>query len=103
MIKENNTPAQALTMVMMPREEFDGIVAKLDRLEQLISDRNSQDRASEWIESEEARKILNISPKTWQTYRDEGRIPFAQHGRKIYVLRKDLDDFLNSCRITRRR
>lgn len=100
----NKTPisTQGLTMVMMPREEFDGIVAKLDRLEQLISDRNSQDRANEWIESEEARKILGISPKTWQTYRDQRRIPFSKHGRKIYVRRQDLDDFLTSCRVSPR-
>lgn len=95
-------PQQPITMVMMPQEQFDDIVAKLDRLEQLISDRNAEDRDHEWIESEVARKILKVSPKTWQTYRDQGLIPFSQHGRKIYVLRKDLDNFLNSCRITRK-
>lgn len=89
-------------MVMVPSEDWNGLVEKIDRLEQMIADRNSEDRANEWIESEEARRILNISPKTWQTYRDEGRIPFSQHGRKIYVQRRDIDQFLNSGRRGRR-
>lgn len=89
-------------MVMVPSEDWNGLVEKIDRLEQLLSERNSEDRSNEWIESEEARRILNISPRTWQTYRDEGRIPFSQHGRKIYVRRGDIDNFLTASRITRR-
>lgn len=56
----------------------------------------------EWLTSEEARKILGVSPKTWQNYRDRGIIPFSQTGRKIYVLRSDLDDYLKSHRISRK-
>lgn len=56
----------------------------------------------EWLTSEEARKILGVSPKTWQNYRDRGIIPFSQTGRKIYVLRSDLDNYLKSHRISRK-
>ena len=56
----------------------------------------------EWLTSEEARKILGGSPKTWQNYRDRGIIPFSQTGRKIYVLRSDLDNYLKSHRISRK-
>ena len=56
----------------------------------------------EWLTSEEARKILGVSPKTWQNYRDRGIIPFSQTGRKIYVLRSDLNNYLKSHRISRK-
>ena len=56
--------------------------------------RNANDANCEWIESEAARKLLGISPKTWQNYRDQRLIPFSQIGRKIYVNRADLDTFL---------
>lgn len=58
--------------------------------------------SDEWLSSEDARKILGVSPKTWQNYRDKGVIPFSQTGRKIYVLRSDIDNFLKSHRISRR-
>jgi excisionase family DNA binding protein len=38
--------------------------------------------------------MLGVSAKTWQTYRDERRIPFSQFGRKIYVKRADLEAFM---------
>ncbi len=40
--------------------------------------------------------MLGISPKTWQNYRDQRVIPFSQIGRKIYVCRADLEDFMRS-------
>lgn len=69
----------------------------------LIARRNAEDANSEWIESEDARKILGVSPKTWQNYRDKRIIPFSQIGRKIYVNRADLDAFLRSHRIGARK
>ena len=65
----------------------------------LIARRNADDINSECIESEDARKILGVSPKTWQNYRDKRIIPFSQIGRKIYVNRADLDTFLRNHRI----
>ena len=39
----------------------------------------------EYLSSEEARKFLGVSKRTWQTYRDQHRVPFSQYGRKINV------------------
>ena len=63
---------------------------------------SSKAKDDEWLSSEQARQILGVSPKTWQNYRDRGIIPFSQTGRKIYVLRSDLDNYLKSHRIARR-
>lgn len=56
----------------------------------------------EWLNSKEVRKRLAVSAKTWQTYRDERRIPFSQFGRKIYVKKGDLDAFMEKNRINSR-
>lgn len=55
------------------------------------------------IESEAARKLPGISPKTWQNYRDQRLFPFSQIGRKIYVNRADLEAFLRKHRISQRK
>lgn len=86
----------ATTMVVIPQEEWLNLHEKLDRLAELVSNRNADERDAEWIDSEKARKMLNVSPKTWQTYRDQRVIPFSQIGRKIYVKRGDLQEFMRS-------
>ena len=88
-----------ITMVMIPQEEWQLLNDKLDRLAEMIENRNATDRDAEWLESEAARKLLGVSPKTWQNYRDQRVIPFSQIGRKIYVNRADLNAFLRCHRI----
>ena len=92
-------PAPSMTMIMVPEEEWRTLHDTLEQIIDLITRRNADDSGSEWIESEDARKILGVSPKTWQNYRDKRIIPFSQIGRKIYVNRADLNAFLRKHRI----
>ena len=90
-----------MTMVVLPQETLDEI---MDVVRRAADNQGAKSAAKddEWLTSEEARKILGVSPKTWQNYRDRGIIPFSQTGRKIYVLRSELDDYLKSHRISRK-
>lgn len=94
---QNITPSTLLFVV--PEEEWRNLHNTLEQIINLITRRNADDSSSEWIESEAARKLLGVSPKTWQNYRDQRLIPFSQIGRKIYVNRTDLDAFLRKHRI----
>lgn len=92
---------QAVTMVVLPQDALDEMMAVVRQ----AADNQKEASATpsdEWLSSEEARKILGVSPKTWQNYRDRGIIPFSQTGRKIYVLRSDINNYLKSHRINRR-
>lgn len=90
-----------MTMVVLPQETLDEI---MDVVRRAADNQGAKSAAKddEWLTSEEARKILGVSPKTWQNYRGRGIIPFSQTGRKIYVLRSDLDNYLKSHRISRK-
>lgn len=92
----NSNQPVATTMVLLPQEEWLNLHEKLDNLAELVTNRNALDKNSEWIESDKARKMLGISPKTWQNYRDQRVIPFSQIGRKIYVNRGDIESFMRS-------
>lgn len=94
---QNINPSTLLFVV--PEEEWRNLHDTLEQIIDLITRRNANDANCEWIESEAARKLLGISPKTWQNYRDQRLIPFSQIGRKIYVNRTDLDAFLRSYRV----
>lgn len=101
MAKLNSCTLQsAMTMVVLPQEKLDEIMEVVHRAADIQGATSKP--ADEWLTSEEARKILGVSSKTWQNYRDQGVIPFSQTGRKIYVLRSDIDNYLKSHRINRR-
>ena len=82
--------------ILIPQSWFDEIKERLSNIENLIIQRNKAESNDEWIESGEAKKMLGVSQKTWQTYRDNRVIPFSQFGRKIYVKKADLEAFMQS-------
>ena len=86
-------------MLLILQEEWQSLHEKLDRLTDIVEKTQISSSNCDWLESEEARKILGISPKTWQNYRDQRLIPFSQIGRKIYVNQADIDNFLLRHRI----
>lgn len=91
-----NLPNQPINFVMLPAEVWEQMLEKQNRLEDLVMNRNREDVLAEWVESEEARQMLGVCPRTWQNLRDNRTIPFSQFGRKIWVRRSDLEWFMKS-------
>jgi hypothetical protein len=51
----------------------------------------TQQPAKKWLKSWEVRKLLNLSPGTLQTLRDNGTIPFSKIGGIFYYDPSDID------------
>ena len=83
-----------MAMVVLPQSVWEGMKADIQDMKELLTKKSTEEAGNEWIESIEARKILGVSPKTWQTYRDRRIIPFVQIGRKILVKKSDLEAFM---------
>ena len=83
-------------MAVVPQSFIDNVEQKLETLEKILRDKNEKEINSQWIESVKIPKILGVSQKTWQTYRDKRLIPFSQIGSKIFVKRADLEKFMES-------
>lgn len=96
----NTQAAESLAMVVLPKSVWEELTSEIKSLKNILQKKGEEEVNNQWIESSEARKMLGVSPKTWQTYRDERRIPFSQFGRKIYVKRADLNAFMESHYIT---
>ncbi len=86
----------AVSMVVLPQKALEEFSNNFAELKQLIQGQALEKAKSQWIESEEARKILGLSPKTWQTYRDNRLLPFSQFGRKIFVKLADIEAFFEA-------
>lgn len=84
------------TYILVPREEWETIKMRTEETNQMIRLLVEGQQSNYWLTSEEARKLLGVSNKTWQEYRNRRYFPFAQIGRKIYVKRSDLEIFMEN-------
>lgn len=85
-----------MDLALVPQDFLDKMEAVMNELKAILKEKNEEEINSQWIESVKIPKILGISQKTWQTYRDKRIIPFAQIGAKIFVKRADLEEFMQS-------
>lgn len=95
-MERNIMAQQPTTMVMLPQTEWEGMKSDLQELKELVRQKTTDEINGQWLDSADARKLLGVSQKTWQTYRDRRIIPFTQVGRKIYVKRGDLQKFMQA-------
>jgi transcriptional regulator of NAD metabolism len=49
---------------------------------------------SEWLDNQDVCLLLNISPRTLQTLRDNGTLAYSQISHKIYYKPKDVEKII---------
>jgi excisionase family DNA binding protein len=91
---QSKTNPEALYLVSS--KDIDTIKGQLTQIQSQIRPLIEQDFSSQFIESKKVPKLLGISLKTWQNYRDKGELPFIQFGSKIWVKRSDLENFMEA-------
>lgn len=70
------------------------ILNKQNLISEKIDELKTGELAFNWVDIPGACKLLKVSPRTLQTYRDESLIGFSQIGSKIYFKLSDLEDFM---------
>lgn len=78
------------TFVSIPVEEWQRMVDILENIEQKLTPQ-TQD---EWIGTDEACEMLHITPNTWRSYRTRYNIKTTQMGRKVLVLKSEINKIL---------
>lgn len=48
----------------------------------------------DWLDGQDVMLALHISPRTLQTLRSNGTLPFSRIGSKLYYLRRDIEQLL---------
>ena len=56
---------------------------------------DNQDK-EQWLGNEEVCALLQISPRSLQSYRDNGMLSFSQIGRKCYYRLSDVEQLINN-------
>ncbi len=69
-----------------------------DRIENLVKRLENHctnyGMANRWLDNQEVMRLLKISPRSLQSYRDQGILPFTRLGGKIYYKASGVEDLL---------
>lgn len=71
------------------KQRFENFVGRVDAL--CVPLRRKRDK---WLDNCETCRLLNVSARTMQTYRDTGKLPYSQINNKIYYKASDVETFL---------
>lgn len=85
------------TMILIEEERFNELLLKVEKIEKFLGSQiETSEPKSGWVTNELACKLLNVTPRTMQNYRDNGIISFSKVGSKIYYKQSDLNSHLDS-------
>lgn len=94
----NNKKKDNMEIVSIERKTFEAMVAKFDRFVsrmEAICQRHGEKTMSEWMDNQDVCRMLNISPRTLQTLRDNGTLPYSQINHKTYYRPEDVKRILS--------
>ncbi|MFR1272985.1 MAG: helix-turn-helix domain-containing protein [Parabacteroides merdae] len=83
-----------MEIVSIERKTFEELVAKFDRFVSrmdAICHRHGEKRMSKWMDNQDVCRMLNISPRTLQTLRDNGTLAYSQINHKTYYRPEDVE------------
>lgn len=82
-----------MEVYILSKAQFSELTTRLDTLQNLLSTQPDTSKKS-IMDNEEFLKLMGISKRTAQSWRDEGKISFSQVGNKIYYKMTDVDKLL---------
>lgn len=83
-----------MEIVLIEKRTFEAMVARFDRFVscmEAICQRHREKTMSEWMDNQDVCRMLNISPRTLQTLRDNGTLAYSQINHKTYYRPEDVE------------
>jgi hypothetical protein len=81
-----------------PQGDFERVIAQLPCMQELLKSPSlggvGEASLSDWLDNQDVMQALHISPRTLQTLRSNGILPFSRIGNKIYYRRSDIQRIL---------
>jgi len=87
-----------MEVVLIPKDDFESLVSKVDLVTKHIA-KYFLNSGEVLMDNEEFIRLMKVSKRTAQTWRDKKHISISQVGSKVYYLRSDVDIFISSYRI----
>jgi hypothetical protein len=84
-----------MEIISIEKKTFETMITRFENLAdkvQMLCRRYGEKGMNKWYDNQDACLILRISPRTLQTLRDNGTLPYSQIGRKIYYKPGDVEN-----------
>ena len=92
---KNQTDMEVISIERSTYEElltsFNSFVAQM----RAIADRGTDKKLGNWLDNQDVCQMLNISPRTLQTLRDNGTLAYSQINHKVYYKPEDVERILH--------
>ena len=89
-----------MEIIIIEKRTFEQMMQSFESLVNQVRNLCGSNRNNEkWLDNEAVCKLLHISKRTLQSYRDKGTIPFSQIGHKCYYRIADIEQFTNKQQI----
>ena len=83
--------------IILTKDQFEQLIAKIDDINDRLANTNPK-RTETYLNNKQFMEMLDVSLRTAQTWRDEGKISFSQVGSKIYYKLSDVEKFIQNYR-----
>ena len=92
---KNYTDMEVISIERSTYEElltsFNSFVSQM----RAMADRGTDKKLGEWLDNQDVCQMLNISPRTLQTLRDNGTLAYSQINRKVYYKPEDVESIIH--------
>lgn len=83
-----------MEVVIIEKKTFDAMLERFHRMTariEALHDKGKDKALSQWLDNQQVCQILQISPRSLQSYRDNGTIGYTQIGHKLFYRPEDVE------------
>lgn len=83
---------------LIDEQKIDRIFSEIGLLRKELKTEKEKHRkklSEVWLDNQEVMQLLKVSPRTLQSMRDTGTLPYSKVGGKIYYKTSDVEKILN--------
>ena len=88
-----------MEIISIEKKTFEELVSRLGQFDKRMDSINRQhcgERMSDWLDKQDVCQALKISPRTLQTLRDSGRLPYSKINNRIYYRPEDVEQLIEN-------
>jgi len=86
-----------MELKLIEANDYHLLMERLDEIKEYLAENYKKNPLDDiWLDNQEVCRLLKISKRTLQTYRDKHMIPYSQIAGKIYFKASDIQNHLLS-------
>lgn len=86
-----------MQVVMMESSAYQNLIDRLERIEKYVIRATERQAALDdedvWLDNEQVCQLLDVSTRSLQRYRSEGKLPYQMYGKKCRYRLSDVEKF----------